>query len=274
MAKAIAATRAKTKVLIQKKSKQASGFFNGVGDFTLFSLRTIREIVVPPYELNAIFRQCYMVGNKSFLLVVITGMIMGIVLTIQSRPVLEDFGAESWLPSMVSVSLIREIAPVITALICAGKIGSGIGAELGSMRVTEQIDAMEVSASNPMKYLVASRVIATTLMIPLLSYFAIAAGMTGSFLGVNIKGDVTYRLYIAQAMSALDFSDIVPSTLKSIAFGAVIGLIGSYYGYKAGRGTEGVGKAANTAVVTSSLLVFIIDVIAVQLTDLYLSIHE
>lgn len=268
------------KTAVQRTSRMHSikdrlhNFLTAAGDFTLFFLQAMREVFRWPVEWSAIWRQCYMTGNKSFLLVVITGMIMGVVLTIQSRPVLEDFGAESWLPAMVSVSLVREIAPVITALICAGKIGSGIGAELGSMRVTEQIDAMEVSAGNPMKYLVSTRIIACTLMIPLLSYFAMAAGLAGSFLGVNIKGDVTATLFLTQAMSALDFTDIIPSTLKSLVFGLLIGLVGSYYGYNAGRGTESVGKAANTAVVMSSLLVFIVDVVAVQLTDLYLAVHE
>lgn len=259
---------------VKKSSHQLKVFFESTGDFVIFSFRAFREIFSFPPEWNAFVRQCYAAGNRSFILVTLTGLIMGVVLTIQSRPVLEDFGAESWLPAMISVSLVREIAPVITALICSGKIGSGIGAELGSMRVTEQIDAMEVSAGNPMKYLVATRVLATTFMLPLLSLFAMAAGLFGGFLGVNIKGDVTWTLFLSQSMSALEFTDVFPACIKSMAFGLIIGLIGTYYGYNAGRGTESVGKAANTAVVTASLMVFIIDVIAVQLTDLYLGLHE
>lgn len=146
--------------------------FNDAGTVTLFTLRFFKEVLTPPFEIKEFIRQCYVIGYKSLPLVGITGFIMGLVLTLQSRPTLAEFGAESWLPGMVALSLIREIAPVITALICAGKVASGIGAELGSMKVTEQIDAMEVSGINPYKYLVVTRVLATTLMIPVLVVFA------------------------------------------------------------------------------------------------------
>jgi phospholipid/cholesterol/gamma-HCH transport system permease protein len=194
---------------------------------------------------------------------------MGLVLTIQSRPTLIEFGAESWLPAMIAVSIIREIGPVITALICAGKIGSGIGAELGSMKVTEQIDAMEVSGTNPFKYLVVTRILATTLMLPLLVILADAFAMYGAYLGVNIKGVVSFSLFFNQVFEKLIFSDIIPSIIKSFFFGFVIGLIGCYMGYNSKKGTEGVGRSANSAVVIASLLVFILDLIAVQITDLF-----
>jgi phospholipid/cholesterol/gamma-HCH transport system permease protein len=193
---------------------------------------------------------------------------MGLVLTIQARPSLVHFGAVSLLPGMVAVSLIREMGPVITALICAGKIGSGMGAELGSMKVTEQIDAMEVSSTNPMKFLVVTRVLAATLMIPILVLYADALGMFGCWAGANIKGDVTFVLFCSQAFSHLEFIDFMPAFIKSFFFGAVIGLVGCYKGYTAGRGTESVGIAANSAVVLSSLLVIIVDLVAVQITDL------
>jgi phospholipid/cholesterol/gamma-HCH transport system permease protein len=191
-----------------------------------------------------------------------------LVLTIQSRPTLADFGAESWLPGMVAISLIREIGPVITALICAGKVASGIGAELGSMKVTEQIDAMEVSGTNPYKYLVFTRILATTLMIPLLVLFADFVGLFGSFVGVNIKGHVSLFLFFSQAFGQLEFIDILPATIKTVFFGFMIGLVGCYKGYNAAMGTASVGKAANSAVVVASLLIFIVDMIAVQITDL------
>jgi phospholipid/cholesterol/gamma-HCH transport system permease protein len=174
------------------------------------------------------------------------------------------------LPGMVAVSLIREIGPIITALICAGKIGSGMGAELGSMKVTEQIDAMEVSATNPIRYLVVTRVLAATLMLPILVLFADAFGFLGSWIGVNIKGDVSLVLYIFQAFGSIGFLDFFPALIKTFLFGAVIGTVGCYKGYTAGRGTESVGKAANAAVVLSSLLIIIVDMIAVQITDMLL----
>lgn len=194
---------------------------------------------------------------------------MGLVLTIQSRPTLAEFGAESWLPGMVALSLIREIAPVITALICAGKIASGIGAELGSMKVTEQIDAMEVSAINPYKYLVVTRILAATLMVPLLVIFADAVGIIGGFAGMNIHTDISLFRYLSKVLTSLDFIDILPATIKTFFFGFFIGMIGCFKGYTAANGTESVGKAANAAVVTASLAIFIIDMLAVQITDLF-----
>jgi phospholipid/cholesterol/gamma-HCH transport system permease protein len=193
---------------------------------------------------------------------------MGIVLTIQSRPVLVEFGAVNALPGMVAVSIIREMGPVITALICAGKIGSGMGAELGSMKVTEQIDAMEVSSTNPIRFLVVTRVLAATLMVPLLILYADALGIIGSWAGANIKGSVSFVLFFSQAFSHVDFIDFIPAVIKYFFFGAVIGLVGCYKGYNAGRGTVSVGIAANSAVVLSSLLVIIVDMMAVQITDM------
>jgi phospholipid/cholesterol/gamma-HCH transport system permease protein len=198
----------------------------------------------------------------------ITAFIMGLVLTIQSRPTLVEFGAESLLPSMVAVSLVREISPVITALICAGKIGSGMGAELGSMRVTEQIDAMEVSGTNPFKYLVVTRVGATTIMLPILSSISNAISLYGSYLGVNIRGAVSWNLFWTQVFDSLSFGDVMPSLVKTFFFGFAIGLVGCYKGYFSKKGTEGVGRSANSAVVVASLLVFVLDLIAVQISDL------
>jgi phospholipid/cholesterol/gamma-HCH transport system permease protein len=243
--------------------------FNDAGNATIFIARFFKEVFHPPFEMKEFLRQCYKIGYKSLPLVAITGFIMGLVLTIQSRPTLAEFGAESWLPGMVALSLIREIAPVITALICAGKISSGIGAELGSMKVSEQIDAMEVSAINPYKYLVVTRILATTIMVPLLVIFADGIGVMGGYAGINIHSDVTLFRYFAQVLASLEFLDIVPATIKTFFFGFFIGMIGCYKGYTASMGTESVGKAANSAVVAASLTIFIIDMVAVQLTDLF-----
>jgi phospholipid/cholesterol/gamma-HCH transport system permease protein len=173
--------------------------------------------------------------------------------------------------ALVAVSLIREIGPAITALIFAGKVGSGIGAELASMNVTEQIDAMQVSGTNPYKYLVVTRVLSATLMLPLLVIFADAVGLFGSFVGVNLRGNVSAYLFFSQIFQSLEFKDLFPAFIKTFFFGFAIGLIGSYKGYNSNSGTEGVGKAANSAVVFASLMVFIIDMIAVQITSLFQS---
>ncbi|KFF01771.1 MlaE family ABC transporter permease [Flavobacterium hydatis] len=243
--------------------------FTDIGDVTLFTKKFFKEVFIPPYETKEFFRQCYLIGYKSLPLVAITGFIMGLVLTLQTRPTLATFGAESWLPGMVALSLIREIAPVITALICAGKISSGIGAELGSMKVTEQIDAMEVAAINPFKYLVVTRILATTLMVPILVIFADAIGILGGYAGITIHSDVNAYRYMSQVFESLDFIDIFPATVKTFFFGFFIGMIGCYKGFNAANGTESVGKAANSAVVTASLTIFIIDMLAVQITDLF-----
>lgn len=250
------------------KKAEVSNFLTDFADVLLFINSTIKETFSRNFEFKEFLRQCYQIGNKTLPLISITGIIMGLVLTIQARPSLAEFGAEALLPGMVAVSLIREMGPVITALICAGKIGSGMGAELGSMKVTEQIEAMEVSATNPMRFLVVTRVLAATLMIPILILYADALGILGSWAGANIKGDVTFVLFFSQAFSHIEFIDFLPAFVKSIFFGTVIGLVGCYKGYNAGRGTESVGKAANSAVVLGSLLVLVVDVIAVQITDM------
>jgi phospholipid/cholesterol/gamma-HCH transport system permease protein len=242
--------------------------FIEVGLIARFTGRFFREAFKPRFEFSEFLRQCFYIGNKSLPLVAITAFIMGLVITIQSRPTLVEFGAQAWLPKMVSVSLVREIAPVITALICAGKIGSGIGAELGSMKVTEQIDAMDVSGTNPYKFLVVTRVMSTTLMIPILAILADAVSLYGGYLGANIRGVVSWDLYWNQVFDTLVFGDVLPSIIKTFFFGFAIGIIGCYKGFNSNKGTEGVGQSANSAVVVSSLLVFIIDLLAVQITDI------
>lgn len=239
------------------------------GNVALFTGRFFKEIFKLPFQINEFFRQCYAIGYKSLPLVSITGFIMGLVLTIQSRPTMTKFGAESWLPSMVSLSLIREIAPVITALICAGKIASGIGAELGSMKVTEQIDAMEVSAINPYRYLVVTRILATTLMVPILVLFADFIGIYGGYVGYNVRGSMSLYRYFSDVIEHLEFLDLMPAVIKTFFFGFFIGLIGCYKGFNAKNGTASVGIAANEAVVAASLSIFIIDMLAVQITDLF-----
>lgn len=254
-----------------EKTVEANSFLSNIADVILFIVRIIKETFSRNFEFKEFLRQCFQIGYKTLPLISVTGLIMGLVLTIQSRPVLVDFGAVNALPGMVAVSLIREMGPVITALLCAGKIGSGMGAELGSMKVTEQIAAMEVSSTNPMKFLVVTRVLAATLMIPILILYADALGIIGTWAGVNIKGDVSLVLFFSQAFSHIEFIDFLPAFIKSFFFGAVIGLVGCYKGYNAGRGTESVGVAANSSVVLASLLVIIVDLIAVQITDMLVS---
>jgi phospholipid/cholesterol/gamma-HCH transport system permease protein len=244
-------------------------FLIELGEIGYFTGKFFSEVFSRPYEFKEFLSQCYYVGNRSVFLVSATGLIIGMVLTLQSRPTLEEFGAAAWIPNMVSVSIVREIGPIITALICAGKISSGMGAELGSMRVTEQIDAMEVSGTNPFKYLVVTRVLATTLMIPLLVIYADCIAVFASFLVENFKADVSFKLYFNRVFDALNFIDLIPATIKTFFFGLTIGIIGCYKGYNSKKGTQGVGFAANSAVVYASMLIFIIDFVAVLVTNIF-----
>lgn len=239
-----------------------------VGELVAFTTRFFREAFRSRFEWRELVRQCYLNGYQSLPLVAITAFIMGLVLTVQSRPTLARFGAETMLPAMVAISVVREIAPVITALICAGKIGSSIGAELGSMKVTEQIDAMEVSGTNPFRFLVVTRVWSTILMLPLLVILADAIAIWACFIGVNMKGMVTWRLFQQQVFDSLVFSDLLPALIKSVFFGLAIGVVGCYKGYNTEKGTEGVGRSAHSAVVVASLVIFILDLVAVQVTEI------
>lgn len=237
------------------------------GEAARFAGRFFAEAFRPRYEIAEFVRQCFVIGYKSLPLIGLTGFIMGLVLTMQLRPSMVDYGVESQLPAMVGISIVREIGPVITALIFAGKIGSSIGAELGSMKVTEQIDAMEVSGTNPFKYLVVTRVMASTFMLPVLVMLGDAISLYGSYLGVNIKGSTSFHLFFMQVFDNLAFSDVLPAFSKAFFFGFAVGIIGCFKGYHSSKGTEGVGHSANSAVVVSSIMIFVIDLLAVQVTD-------
>jgi phospholipid/cholesterol/gamma-HCH transport system permease protein len=242
-------------------------FLAEAGDMSHFTARFFRQSFKPRFEFSEFLRQCFIIGYHSLPLVGLTAFIMGLVLTMQLRPSMMDYGVESQLPAIVSIAVVREIGPVITALIFAGKIGSSIGAELGSMKVTEQIDAMEVSGTNPFRYLVVTRVMAATLMLPILVMLGDAISLYGSWLGVNIRGNTSFNLFWAQVFDSLFFYDVLPAFIKSFFFGFAVGIIGCYKGYNSSKGTQGVGRSANSAVVVSSVLIFILDLLAVQITD-------
>lgn len=248
-------------------SKKIDKFFTGLADAWNFVRRFFQEVFIPPYEFKEVIQQCYRIGVESLPLISLTGFIVGIVFTNQSRPSLTEFGAASWLPSLISIAVVRAMGPLVTALIAAGKVGSSIGAEIGSMKVTEQIDAMEVSATNPFKFLVVSRVLATTLMIPLLVMYTDFVALMGSFLSVNANEMVSMTTFFVQVFEAITFLDIISSVLKSVLFGFTIGIVGCYKGYNSSKGTEGVGRAANAAVVMAMFLIFIEELLVLQLVN-------
>ena len=255
--------------IIKRFIHQLRNFLFETGKLSSFTFRFFRELFSSSFEWKEMFRQSLLLGYKSLFLVGMTAFIMGLVLTLQSRPTMMEFGAETWIPSMVGISILREIGPMITAMVCAGKVASSIGAELGSMKVTEQIDAMEVSGTNPYKYLVVTRVVGITLMLPLLTIVGDGISLFGSWLVEYTKGEVTLTLYFNQVFEALEFVDIVPSTIKTFFFGFIIGIVGCYKGYTSSKGTAGVGSAANSAVVLSSILLFVMDFIVVLISDIF-----
>jgi phospholipid/cholesterol/gamma-HCH transport system permease protein len=248
-------------------SKGLDDYFTGVSNATSFVGRFFREAFKPPLYFREIIHQSYELGLKSLPLITLTGFITGMVFTKQSRPSLEVFGATSWLPSLISIAVVRALGSLVTALICAGKIGSSIGAELGSMRVTEQIDAMEVSAINPFKFLVVSRIVATTITVPILALYCSTVGLLGSYVNINAHESTSFISFFKNGFDTITFLDVFTSVFKSIAFGFTIGAIGCYKGYNASKGTVGVGKAANEAVVLSMFLVFIEEVVIVQVSN-------
>lgn len=233
---------------------------------TDFSLRFLKYVFIPPYEFAEMKKHMDELGVKTLPIVSIMGLIIGLVLALQSYPVLARFGAESVLPGMVALSVVRELGPVLTALIFAGRVSSGIGAELGSMRVTEQIDAMEVSAIEPFRFLVVPRVAACAIILPLLTTYVIFLAIFGAYFAIILMQSMTFDLYSGAVIDSIKFGDFVPGVGKTFIFGFIVGIVGSFKGYNAEKGTEGVGKASTTSVVVSSLLILLVDMVLVKLT--------
>ncbi|WP_143961737.1 MlaE family ABC transporter permease [Litoribacter populi] len=250
-------------------SKKIDQFFIELASVFRFMKRFFVEVWFPPYEFREVLRQCYEIGVKSLPLISLTGFIVGIVFTNQSRPSLTEFGATSWLPALISIAIVRAMGPLVTALIAAGKVGSSIGAEIASMKVTEQIDAMEVSATNPFKYLVVTRVLASTFMIPLLVMYVDFVALMGAFINVHQNELTSLTTFFVEVFEALTFLDIFSSLIKSTVFGFTIGIVGCYKGYTSSKGTEGVGKAANAAVVMAMFLIFIEELLALQIVNFF-----
>jgi len=241
-------------------------FFATITGLTIFNWEILKQIFIPPYEIAEIKKHMNELGVKTFPIVSITGFVIGLVIVMQSEPVFIRFGASDYLPGATAISIVRELAPVITALIFAGRVSSGIGAELGSMRVTEQIDAMEVSAINPFKYLVTTRVIATTMILPILTVYVVFLSIIGGFVALTISQGMNFEYYKNAVVTSITFGDLIPSIAKTFVFGYIVGIVGSYKGFIADGGTEGVGKASTTAVVLASLIILLFDTVLVKIS--------
>jgi phospholipid/cholesterol/gamma-HCH transport system permease protein len=239
--------------------------FEWFGELWLFWVRLVRSAVAPPYEWRELLRQCDAIGARSLPLVALAGAATGVVLSLETRDSLVRFGAKSFLPAIIVFSMIKESGPVITGLVVSGRAGAGIGAELGSMKVTEQIDAMEASAVDPYKYLAATRVLACILMLPLLTVSAIFCGIFMGWVANSVADSMSLRYFLRTGFKEVEFSDYVPPVVKTAVFGAIIGLVSCFQGMRTRGGTEGVGRTATSSVVISSLFVILADVVLVRL---------
>jgi phospholipid/cholesterol/gamma-HCH transport system permease protein len=236
-----------------------------VGELGAFCFRSAKAAMTPPFEWKELLRQLDEVGAKSLPLVLLAGSAIGVVSSLRTRESLERFGAKSLLPALIILSIIKETGPIITALVVSGRVGAGMGAELGSMKVTEQIDAIEASAVNPLKYLASTRIVACILMLPLLTILSDFFGIVTGWLATNLAEPMTFKLFLNYGFGQTTFSDFLPSMLKAAVFGLIIGVIGCFQGMRASGGTTGVGRASTSAVVLSSLFVILADVILVRL---------
>jgi phospholipid/cholesterol/gamma-HCH transport system permease protein len=247
-------------------NEQFHNFFVTITGLTIFNWEILKQVFIPPYEISEIKKHMNELGVKTFPIVSITGFIIGLVIVMQSEPVFMRFGASDYLPGATAISIVRELGPVITALIFAGRVSSGIGAELGSMRVTEQIDAMEVSAINPFKYLVVTRVVATTMILPILTVYVIFLSILGGFLALTISQGMNFEYYKNAVVTSITYGDLIPSIAKTFVFGYIVGIVGCYKGFIADGGTEGVGRASTTAVVLASLIILLFDTVLVKIS--------
>lgn len=236
-----------------------------LGELGMFCSRLVRAALTPPYEWRELIRQCDFIGSRSVPLVALAGAAIGVVLALETRDSLVRFGAKAFLPSVILFSLLKESGPVITGVVVSGRAGAGIGAQLGSMKVTEQIDAMEASAIDPYKYLAVTRVLACILMLPLLTVIATFCGGLMGWVATTLTEPISLRLFVEQGFKDVVFSDYIPPILKTTVFGFLIGLVACFQGMRTQGGTEGVGRTTTSAVVLSSLFVLVADVFLVRL---------
>ena len=235
------------------------------GAASVFALRAATALVTPPFEFRETGRQLYELGLRSAPLIAVSGVAVGVVLSMHTRDSLERFGAESMIPAGLALALVRETGPLPAGLLLSGRIGAGIGAELGAMKVTEQIDALEATAVDAFRYLVVTRVMACIIAVPILTTIMNFAGMLGGFLAENTTTGMAFGLYFERSFSLIDVTDYVPSTLKTMVFGFIIATTSSYLGFTTESGTEGVGRASTRAVVFSSILIIVSNVVLVRL---------
>jgi phospholipid/cholesterol/gamma-HCH transport system permease protein len=251
--------------MVERVGAAILGVLAWIGDVSLFGFRAVREAFLPPYEFREVARHVFEIGWRSTPLIATSGLAIGVVLSMHTRASLERFGAEAMIPAGLAIALIRETGPLVTALLVAGRVGAGIGAELGAMKVTEQIDALEAVAVDSFKFLAVTRILACVLALPLLTTITDFCGIFGGFLAEFTVSGMSWDLYFNRAFSLIQFTDFIPATIKTAVFGMIIGTIGCYLGFTTTQGTEGVGRTATRSVVFSSILIIVTNVVLVRL---------
>jgi phospholipid/cholesterol/gamma-HCH transport system permease protein len=251
--------------MFNNAARSAVSLLAAAGAVFVFGFRALRESLTPPFEIGETIRQIYELGLRSMPLIAVSGLAVGVVLSMHTRASLERFGAEAMIPAGLAIALVRETGPLTAGLLLSGRIGAGIGAELGTMRVTEQIDALEATAVDSFRYLVVTRVIACVIALPILTTVMNFAGMLGGFLAETTATGMSLGLYFTRAFSLIDMTDYIPATVKTMVFGFIIATISSYLGFNTESGTEGVGRASTRAVVLSSVGIIVANVVLVRL---------
>lgn len=235
------------------------------GDVSVFGFRAVASLFRRPFEGAQVRRQLAEVGSRSAPLVIASGFALGAVLTLHTRSTLVTFGATAWIPTVQALAFFLEIGPLVTALLVAGRVGSGIGAVLSNMRATEQIDALEALSIDSFKFLVVPRIIACTLALPILTLLLDFSGLIGGFVSEYAVSQLSFPLYVSRAFAAFQLSNFWAPTLKTAVFGFVIGTVSCFLGYTTNEGAQGVGRAATRSVVASSLLIILLDVLLIKL---------
>jgi phospholipid/cholesterol/gamma-HCH transport system permease protein len=250
--------------MLARVGNWAVGLLGSIGDASLFALKATREIFTPPFEVRETIRQVYELGLRSAPLIAVSGVAVGVVLSMHTRASLERFGAEAMIPAGLAIALVRETGPLITALLVAGRVGAGIGAELGAMKVTDQIDALEAVAVDSFKFLAVTRILACIIAMPLLTVIIDFCGIFGGYVAEASISGMSPQLYFHRAFSIVEFTDFIPATLKTAVFGLIIGTVASYLGFTTTQGTEGVGRTSTRSVVTASICIILINVVLVK----------
>jgi phospholipid/cholesterol/gamma-HCH transport system permease protein len=251
--------------ILDRTGATVIGALESVGAVAAFGARFFVDVLRPPYEAGEIVRHVYQFGSRSAPLIATSGFAIGVVLSMHTRATLERFGADALIPAGLAVALVRETGPLTAALLVSGRVGAGIGAEVGAMRVTEQIDALEANAVDSYKYLAVTRIVACMIAMPLLTILMDSAGILGGYVAEAAASGMPWRLYFERSFLYLGYSDVIPATLKTIVFGYLIASVSCYLGFTTTRGTEGVGEASTRSVVASSILIILSDVILVKI---------